>query len=132
MAIDQPSIREVDAIDTATGTDEDPGLFAELGQVADDGRTYLEAEIAYQRERATFALGRAKSIIVFGALGIVLAILALVALVAGVLIGLTGLIGPWAATAIVVIGLLVLAWVCVKVASIRVSRLTDGLGTKAP
>ncbi|MES2493298.1 MAG: phage holin family protein [Pseudomonadota bacterium] len=85
----------------------------------DDGKTLASAEIAYQTMRATVAATAAKSIIGYGAIAAVLGLFAMVALTVGLLLALTPLVTAWGATAIVVGGYALIAFLCVKRASRR-------------
>lgn len=87
---------------------EERSLTDDIVALIDDGKTYVEAELQYQKTRAAFALDRGRSGALYGVLSAALLHLALVALVVGVVIALTPMIGAWAATAVVV-GLLVIA-----------------------
>lgn len=78
-------------------------LTDDLVALLDDGKTYVEAEVQYQKTRAAFAVDRGKSGALYAIVAITLLWLALVALVVGLVIALTPEIGPWAATAVVVI-----------------------------
>lgn len=82
-----------------------PSLADDITALLDDGRTYLEAEVQYQKSRAAFALNRGKSGAVYGIAALALLHLALVALVVGLVIALSPLITPWGATAAVVAAL---------------------------
>jgi hypothetical protein len=83
-------------------------LSDDLTALFDDGKTYFEAELQYQKTRAAFALTEGRQGAVFGVVAVVVLHLALVALVIGVLIALGSEIGPWGATAVVV-GVLIIA-----------------------
>ncbi len=91
----------------------EPSLKADLDALVADGKTYLEAELAYQKTRAGFAANRLKWTAVYGAAAFGLLHLALIALTVGVVIALTPLVGPWLATLIVVVLLLLGAMVLV-------------------
>lgn len=86
----------------------DNSLADDIGALIDDGKTYAEAEIAFQKSRLSFAANRGKT----GALSALFALavlhLALVALVLGSILALTPLFTAWGATAMVV-GILLLA-----------------------
>ena len=73
----------------------------------EDGKTYLQAELAYQRSRGSFVANRVKSLAIFAIGALALLHLALIALVVGLVIALIPVVGPWAATGIVVTVLLV-------------------------
>ena len=78
-------------------------LTDDLVALLDDGKTYIEAEVQFQKTRAAFALDRGRSGAIYGVVALTLVWLALVALVVGLVIALTPEIGPWAATAVVVV-----------------------------
>ncbi|MEP5939059.1 MAG: phage holin family protein [Erythrobacter sp.] len=103
-----------DEMDAAIrGEDEDDAQDASLSDeilaLVDDGKTYAEAELAFQKSRAGFVANRTKDAALFGMFALGFVHLALIALVVGVLIALTPVIGPWGATAAVVGALLLMA-----------------------
>jgi len=81
-------------------------LIDDVRDLVADGRTLLEAELAYQKSRAAIAGRTAKSMAGWIALALSLAFFALMALVIGVLLTLAPLVGPLGATALVVLALL--------------------------
>ncbi len=90
---------------------EDPAersLVDDVRQLVDDGRTLLEAELAYQKSRALVAGEAAKAVAGWGALALALLFFALMALVLGLVLALTPKLGALAATGVVVAGLVVL------------------------
>lgn len=101
---------------------ETAGLVDDLRQLAANGRTLLEAELAYQKSRAAVAGKAARSVAGWGALALALVFFALMALVMGLVLALTQLLGPWGAMAAVVIGLLVAAALAARVAARRWKR----------
>ena len=103
-------------------------LVDDVRMLLEDGRTLVEAELAYQKSRAAAAGSGAKGIAGWGALALALVFFALMAVVVGVLIGLAGLIGIWLATAATAAGLLVFAGLCGYAASRRWTRMTARLG----
>ena len=103
-------------------------LVDDVKQLASDGRTLLEAELAYQKSRAAVAGAGAKSIAGWGALALARVYFALMALVMGVVLGLTELIGAWAATAVAVLALLHAAGFSALAASRRWKRMSALLG----
>ena len=111
----------------------DPGAAAERSLVDDvkhlvaDGRTLLEAELAYQKSRAVVAGAGVKSMAGWGALALALVFFALMAGVIGVMIALGALIGMFAATGAMVILLLALAGLAGLAVSKRWSRMTAAL-----
>lgn len=76
-------------------------LFDDVEALVEDGKSYAEAEIAFQKARLIYAADHAKWAMAMGGLAIVLVVLALVALVIGVLIALIPPLGPWGSTAVV-------------------------------
>ena len=97
-------------------------LMAEVEALLADGKTYLEAELTFQKTRASFTADRFKWVAVYGAGALALLHLALIALTVGLVIALTPLTGPWIATAIVVV--LLLAGALLFVLRLR-GKLTD-------
>ena len=87
---------------------EERSLLEAVRALIDDGKTYLETELVFQKTRAAFVADRAKSTIVFGAVAALLGFLALVGLTVGSIIALTPLLTAWGASAVVV-GVLLLA-----------------------
>src|SRR5690606_41594657 len=85
----------------------------------DDGKTYLEAELGYQKTRAAYVADRAKGVVVFGAIAALLAFLALVGLTVGLIIALSPWLTAWGASALVVALLLVSAGLAARGAARR-------------
>ena len=104
-------------------------LRDDVEALIDDGRTYLETELVYQKTRAAFVADRAKGAVIYGALAAAFAFLALVGLVLGLILALTPLLTAWGAGALVV-GLLVLGAVgAMRTASRRWERLMQAIDT---
>lgn len=102
-----------------SGTNEDPEAHARsLGDdilaLFDDGRTYAEAELRFQRSRLGYAADRAKYAAIYGAAALGLFHLALIALTVGGVIALIPIVGAWAATAIVAVVLIVVGLVLLR------------------
>lgn len=116
----------------------DPGTAAERSLVDDvkhlvaDGRTLLEAELAYQKSRAVVAGAGVKGMAGWGALALALVFFALMVGVIGLLIALGALIGMLAATAVMVVLLLVLAGLAGLALTKRWSRMTAALEREDP
>lgn len=120
-----------DGFETAPLVDDDDekdaragSLMADIDALFGDGKTYLEAEVAYQKSRAGYTANRLKWTAIYGAAAFGLLHLALIGLTVGLVIALVPLVGPWLATAIVVAVLLAGAAVFVlklrtKIADIR-------------
>ena len=99
-----------------------PSLIAELRALQAEARSFAEAELAWQKARATHLARNAKGVAALGALALALAFCSLMALVFGLVLGLASLIGPWGATAVVTLGLLLVAALCGGLAAGRLRR----------
>lgn len=82
-------------------------LADDILSLVDDGRTYAEAELNYQKSRIVFVAGRSKSIALYITLALGFVHLALIALVVGSLFVLAPLVGALGAIGLVV-GILLL------------------------
>ena len=102
----------------------EPSLADDVRALIDDGKTYLEAELQFQKSRAALVVGRGKSGAILGVAAAAIAHLALIALVVGLLFALAPVIGPWGATGIVVGVLLIVAAVLAVMARRRFARLS--------
>lgn len=102
------------ALPDSVSDDDTPSLVADVEALIEDGKTYLQAELTYQKSRAGFAADRLKWTAIYGAAAFGLLHLALIALTVGLVIALVPLVGPWIATAIVVAVLLLGAFVFVQ------------------
>lgn len=93
-------------------------LVDDVRQLVDDGRTLVEAEIAYHKSRLSLAGRTARGMAGWIALALSLVFFALMALVMGLILGLTQVIGPWGAMIVVVLLLLASAglsgWVALQ------------------
>jgi uncharacterized membrane protein len=81
-------------------------LIDDVRAMVEDGRTLLEAEVAYQKSRAALAGRTAKSMAGWIALALSLVFFALMAMVMGLLLILAPLLGALGSTFIVVLALL--------------------------
>ena len=97
-------------------------LAEDLRQLADDGKAYAEAELAFQKSRAALAGKGIKGIVIFGVLAAMLVFFALMALTIGLVLALTPLLTPWGAAAASFAGLLVLAGICAMLVGARYRR----------
>ncbi|MEC7819251.1 MAG: phage holin family protein [Pseudomonadota bacterium] len=89
-------------------------LTDDLFALLDDGKTYFEAELAFQKSRTSFVANRAKMAVAYGAAAFGILHLALIAVTVGIVIALAPLVGPWIATLIVGGVLIALGIVCVR------------------
>ncbi|KRA83403.1 hypothetical protein [Altererythrobacter sp. Root672] len=106
-----------EAQDSAVGEPDDRSLREDVEALIEDGRTYLEAELVFQKTRAAYVADKAKGAVIFGAVAILLACLALVGLTVGLIIALTPLLTAWGASAVVVVTLVLAAVLCVRMAA---------------
>lgn len=117
----------------ADGVEGEPrSLVDDVRALIDDGKTYLEAELGFQKTRAAFVADRAKSTMVFGAVAAMLGFLALVGLTVGAIIALTPLLTAWGASALVVALLLLGAALAARAAGRRWSGLMRAISGDAP
>jgi uncharacterized membrane protein YqjE len=100
------------------GDDEARSLLEDVEALIDDGKTYLEAELAFQRTRAAFVADRTKSALMFGVAAALLAFLALIGLSVGSIIALAPVLTAWGASALVV-GILLAAATLAALAASR-------------
>jgi hypothetical protein len=107
---------------------EDRSLIDDVEVLIEDGKTYLEAELNYQKTRALFVGDRAKQVVLFGLVGFVFAWMALIALTVGLVIALTPSLSAWGATAVVAIAWLLIAVVAVSVAGAKWRQIGKSLG----
>lgn len=85
----------------------DGSIKEDLIALVEDGKTYAEAELNFQKSRATFAANRGKSVALYLLFALGFVHLALIALVIGALFALAPIIGAIGATAVVVGALLI-------------------------
>ena len=102
-------------------------LVEDIKDLASDGRTFLEAELAYQKSRAAVAGAGAKGIAGWASLALALVFFALMALVLGVLLGIAEFIGIWAATGVTVLLVLSAAGLAGLAANRRWRRMRAAL-----
>ncbi len=112
-------------IHPSTGDPGDRSLVEDVRQLANDGRTLLEAELAYQKSRAAVAGQGAKGVAAWGALALALVFFALMALVVGLVLIVATYIGPVVATVAVTLGVLLAAGGAAWVAKRRWDRAAN-------
>lgn len=107
----------------------DRSLVDDVRQLVTDGRTLLEAELAYQKSRAAVAGQGAKAVAAWGALALALVLFALMALTFGLVLGLASVVGPWWATlitvAVLLAGAALAGWIAARRWSVTARQLTD-------
>lgn len=117
-----------DATESST-SGSDRSLLEDVEALIDDGKTYLEAELAYQKTRAAYVADKAKGALIYGAVAAAFAFLALIGLTVGLIISLTPILTPWGASALVVALLLTGAIVAARVAGRRWNKLMSAIDT---
>jgi uncharacterized membrane protein YqjE len=123
--VDARSADEGDAIDEAA---ENRSLIDDVEVLIEDGRTYLEAELNFQKTRALFIGDRAKGVALYALLGLMFAWMALIGLTIGLIFALTPSLGGWGATGVVVVVWLVIAGVALRAAAGRWGQLMASFG----
>jgi uncharacterized membrane protein YqjE len=101
-----------DAADQAT-------LSEDVRRLIDHGKGLAEAELAWQKARASYAAGQAGVVALLGLLALALAFFALMALVVGALAALVPALGLWGATAAVAGTLVVAALIAAAIAMLK-------------
>ena len=118
-AAGSPSARSGDAGDAIDEAAENRSLIDDVEVLIEDGKTYLEAELNFQKTRAQFVGDRAKGVALYGLLGLMFAWMALIGLTIGLIFALTPSLGGWGATGVVVAIWLVIAGVAFRAAAGR-------------
>lgn len=108
-----------DALPYEALSDEETSLSADIAALIDSGRTYAEAELAFQKTRAALAGDNAAKAIGELVLALVLLNIALTALAIGAVLALQPLITIWGAIAVVVGALLLGAGLLARSAKAR-------------
>jgi hypothetical protein len=109
-----------------------PPIKDELAALVEDGKTYAEAEIAFQKTRLSFAADRGKSVIILGLLALGFVHLMLIALVVGSVIALAPMVGGWAAMGIVVGVLLLATLIFGLIIRSKVKQVSEAFAKKQP
>lgn len=99
-------------------------LTDELAALLDDGRTYVEAEIAFQRSRAIFTASESKRGLFTLLATFAFLHAALIALVVGALIALSPVLGPFGAMAAVTAALVAVAVITGLITRRRFGRIS--------
>lgn len=98
-------------------------LFADIEALIDDGRTFVEAEIAFQKARIAYAGSKGRSAAILLLLAALFGCFALFALVVGLVIALAPLLTAWGATALIAGILILAAGFCAIAAAANVRQL---------
>ncbi len=118
-----------DELPPLTDDDATRSLSDDVRQLVEDGRTLVEAELAFQSSRAKLVGARIGGIAGMGALALALVFFALMALTVGLVLALAESLGPWLATLVVTLALLALALIVALAARRRWRRLSALLTT---
>lgn len=105
------------------GEDDVGSLVAQVKDLADDARTAVEAEIAWQGARAGFVGKRAAIIAAWGGFALVCGFIAVLSLAFGAILALTPIIGAALATVAVTAVLIVAAMIAGLIARGRIRAL---------
>ena len=92
-----------------------------------DGKTYLEAELQFQKSRLSATASQGQSVLICAVAGLILLLLALIALTVGTLFALIPLLTAWGATAVVGGVLLLATAVALLMAKGRVDAIRTTL-----
>ncbi len=113
-------------------THEDASLREDLRLLAADAKTFVAAELAYQKTRAAYASGKAKTIALLGVVAAVLVFFAVMAAVVGTVIALGPVLGAWGAMGAVTGGLLLITAICILIALSHVRQMKAVLSEGGP
>ena len=108
-----------------------PSLADDLLALFEDGKTYAEAELAYQKSRAGYTANRLKGALALGLGAFGVLHLALIALTVGIVIALAPLVGPWIATAIVTIALIIAGIIMLMMLKSRIDDIRNAFSDNA-
>ncbi len=125
----EPSLPEVDETNSP-GSEPlyDGSLIEDVKATIDDGKTYLQAELGFQKTRASYAAGEGKRAAGLGLAALACLHLALIGLVVGLIFALAPMLTPLGATAAVVGALLALVVIFAFLAGRRASNAAKAFG----
>lgn len=122
----EPQGFDDEASDEEEGEDRKDGSLAEhVAALIDDGRSYAEAEIAFQKTRIAFVAEQGRKAAFHALLAFSLLLLALVALVVGAVIALSPLLTPIGATLLVTAVLVLAGILFARKARRRIAALSQ-------
>ena len=128
-----PADNEPEIASPVAAEDDDAGSLVErVKDLADDTRTAIEAELAWQGARAGYTARKASGIAVWGGLALACVTIALLAVAFGAILTLAPRIGPGLATAVVSGVLLIAALVAALLARRGVRHLLSDLAPPKP
>lgn len=123
MNEDSPPLVSADADDPANRL-----LSDDLRLLIEDGRTLIEAELAYQKSRAIVTGSGIATVAGWAVAGFVIFLLAVIAALFGVVLELANLFGAAGATLIVVFSMLVLATICALIVQSKWRKIRRIIG----
>ena len=91
----------------------------------EDGKTYAEAELRFQKSRAGYIGNRFKGAIALGLGAFGVFHLALIAATVGLVLALVPIIGPWGATAVVTLALVIAGVLLLRALKGRLDDIRD-------
>lgn len=97
-------------------------IIGDLVDLIEDGRTFLNAELSFQKTRIAYVGGRGQAAAIAALAATVFLVFGLFAMVVGFIIALAPLITAWGATAVVAGVLFILAALCAMSARRNVRR----------
>ena len=118
--------------DKAGDGSHDGSLFDDVSALISDGKTYLDAELQYQKTRARYAGKHSGRAAVFGLLAVLCLFFGLIGLTVGGVLLLIPRIGPIGATAVVVAVWLVLCAICGFIAGGHAARVSRAISQDKP
>lgn len=104
----EPPVEEPAPVVGDVPPSDERSLLDDIEDLLLDAKTYIDAELTYQKTRARFITDRIKKAAVFAVAAAFIAVLALIGLTIGAILSLATVIGPLAAT-VVVVGVMFLA-----------------------
>lgn len=123
----EPLPDDLDAEDEERGTS---SLFQEIGSLIEDGKTYAQAEVAFQKTRFSFFAGHAKWGVMLGGIAAVLVVISLFAMVFGLILSLAPILTPIGATVAVTLATLILAGLLAAVAKMQFGKAKSAFESK--
>ncbi len=118
---------EDEPADAQPQADQARSVLDDVEDLLVDARTWFDAEVTYQKTRASFVGASLKALVGLAVGAAIIGFLLLVALTVGLLIALTPLVTAWGATAIVVIVLGLVILMLLRTASARWRDLMDAI-----
>jgi hypothetical protein len=113
-------------LDARVQNPSDSSIADLFGQLVDDGRTLVRAEVDLYKEVALYRAGKAKSGLVALVAGALLAYAGLIAALVGLVIGLAQLVGPVAGGLIVLAVAGLVGYLLIRYGAAKMAALSGG------